>query len=263
MKAVTAVFRSASDAERCLAQFRKLALPEDRFTCLTPAMPGHPTDAAPTVPTEQSGVGKALGAVIGGAAGLGGGSLLVAALVPGVGVITAVGILGEALLGVAGAAIGAVAAGKSDNSLTKGLPEDEIFVYEDALSKGCSVVIAMAKDEHEAVHFRELLETEGAESIDAAREKWWIGLRSAEKEHYSGHSRNFSNDERFYRLGFEAALHARTRCKEYDQILAEMDSKIRDIEREYPGMNAGEPFREGFERGREYYQQMCKESKAA
>ena len=124
-------------------------------------------------------------------------------------------------------------------------------------------VNAMAKDESEAARFRELFKTEGAESVDAAREEWWVGLRSAEEEHYSSHSRNFSSDEKFYRLGFEAALHARTRCKEYDQVLAEMDSKIEDIDREYPGMNAGEPFRKGYERGRDYYQQLCNESKAA
>jgi hypothetical protein len=265
MKGVTGVFRSPSDAEHALGQFRELALPEDRLTLLTPATSGSGPhiESVPTTSTEQPGMGKAIGALIGGAAGLSGGPLLVAALVPGVGPITAIGLLGGAVLAAAGAAVGAVAGGKSENFLTEGLPEDEIFVYEDALRKGRSVVIAMAHDESEAVRFRELFKTEGAESVDAAREQWWIGLRSAEEEHYSSHSRNFSNDEKFYRLGFEAALHARTRCKEYDQVLAEMDSKIEDIERAHPGMEAGEPFRKGYERGRDYYQQLCDESKAA
>lgn len=265
MKGVTGVFRSASDAEHALAQFRAVGLPEDRFTILTPSMSDDDrhVEAVPTSSTEQPGMGKAIGALIGGAAGLSGGPLLIAALVPGVGPITAVGLLGGAVLAAAGAAVGAVAGGKSESFMTDGLPEDEIFVYEDALRKGRSVVIAMANDESEAVRFRQLFKTEGAESVDAAREQWWIGLRSAEEEHYSSHNRNFSNDEKFYRLGFEAALHARTRCKEYDQVLAEMDSKIEDIERAYPGMDAGDPFRKGYERGRDYYQQLCDESKAA
>ena len=265
MKAVTGVFRSASDAERALAQFCELALPEDRLTLLTPSTSGsgRHIEAVPIASTEQPGMGKAIGALVGGAAGLSGGSLLVAALVPGVGPITAIGLLGGAVLGAAGATVGAVAGGRSENFMTEGLPEDEIFVYEDALRKGRSVVIAMARDESEAVRFRELFKAEGAESVDAAREQWWVGLRSAEEQHYSSHSRNFGNDEKFYRLGFEAALHARTRCKEYDQVLAEMDSKIEDIERQYPGMNAAEPFRKGYERGRDYYQQLCNESKAA
>jgi hypothetical protein len=265
MKAVTGVFPSAADAERALAQFRELALPEDRLTLLTPSSSsgGHHVEAIPIASTEQPGMGKAIGALVGGAAGLSGGSLLVAALVPGVGPITAIGLLGGAVLGAAGATVGAAAGGKSENFMTEGLPEDEIFVYEDALRKGRSVVIAMARDESEAARFRELFKTEGAESVDAAREQWWVGLRNGEEEHYSVHNRNFSSAERFYRRGFEAALHARTRCKEYDQVLAEMDSRIEDIEREYPGMNAGEPFRKGYERGRDYYQQLCNQSKAA
>lgn len=265
MNAVTGVFRSGSDAEHALAQFRELALPEGRLTLLTPSTSGNGqhVENVPTSSTEQPGMGKAIGALIGGAAGLSGGRLLIAALVPGVGPITAVGLLGGAVLAAAGATVGAVAGGKSENFISEGLPEDEIFVYEDALRKGRSVIIALAKDEAEAERFRELLKTEGAESVDAAREQWWIGLRSAEEEHYSTPSRNFGDDEKFYRLGFEAALHARTRCKEYDQVLAEMDSKIEDIEREYQGMNAGEPFRKGYERGRDYYQQLCDESKAA
>ncbi len=265
MKGVTGVFRSASDAQRAVVQFCDLALPEDRLTLLTPSTSGsgHHIETVATASTEQPGMGKAIGARVGGTAGLSEDPLLVAAIVPGVGPITAIGLLGGAVLAAAGATVGAVAVAAPDNFIAEGLPEDEIFVYEDALRKGYSVVIAMAKDESETVLFRELFKTEGAESVDVLREQWWIGLRSTEEEHYSSHSRNFGSDEKFYRLGFESALHARTRCKEYDQVLAEMDSKIEDVERSYPGMDAGEPFRKGYERGRDYYQQLCDESKAA
>jgi hypothetical protein len=67
-----------------------------------------------------------------------------------------------------------------EDSMTEGLPEDELFVYEDALRKGRSVVIALA-DESKAPLLRELLKAEGAEAVDAAREQWWIGLRDASK----------------------------------------------------------------------------------
>jgi hypothetical protein len=246
MKALTGVFASASDAERAWSQFREIGVAEDRLTLLTPAGISR-TDTAPTVSTEQPGMGKAIGALIGAGAGLSAGPLLVAALVPGVGPITAVGLLGGAVLAAAGASVGAVAGAKS----------------EDALRKGRSVVIAMAENDAEATRFRELLATEGAESVDAAREQWWIGLRSAEEEHYKIHSRDFGNDEKFYRMGFESALHARTRCKEYDQVMGEMTSQIEDIEKQYPGINAAEAFEKGYKRGRDYYQQICNESKAA
>jgi hypothetical protein len=263
MKAVTGVFNSSADAQRALGEFRGLGLSEDRMTILT-------TDQEASVPTsaaEQPGMGKTIGALVGGAAGLSGGPLLVAALIPGVGPITAIGLLGGAVLAAAGASVGAIVGGKSENFMTEGLPEDEIFVYESALRSGHSVVIALAKDEAEASRFRELLKAEGAESVDAAREQWWIGLRSAEQEHYSSHDlgdgRNFGEDERFYRKGFEAALHAKTRCKEYDQVMAEMTAQIEELEKQYPGRKVGEPYRKGYERGRDYYQQLCDQSKAA
>jgi hypothetical protein len=263
MKAVTGVFASSSDAQRALSQFRDLGLPEDRLTLLTSKSTPDQEAEVPIVSAEQPGMGKAIGALVGAAAGIAGGPMLVAALIPGVGPITAIGLLGGAILGAAGASVGALAGGKAENSMTDGLPEDELFVYEDALRKGRSVVITMAGDRVEASVFRELMKMEGAESVDAARDQWWIGLRSAEREHYSSHGRNFTEDEKFYRLGFESALHARTRCKEYDQVLAEMDSRIEEVEQQFPGKQVAEPFRKGYERGRDYYQRLCDDSKAA
>ena len=125
------------------------------------------------------------------------------------------------------------------------------------------MVIALAEDAAAARPIRELLKSEGAEEIDAARKEWWIGLRSAEREHYLNSGRNFDDDEKFYRLGFEAALHARTRCEEFDQVSAEMASDLEELERQYPGVEVADPFTRGFQRGREYYQHLCKEEKAA
>ena len=208
-------------------------------------------------------MGKAIGVVLGASAGLSGGALVAAAILPGVGPVTAIGLLGGAILAAAGGGFGAAVGGKVENSMTEGLPEDELFVYEDALRKGRSVLIAFADDDAMALLFRELLQAEGAEAIDAAREQWWIGLRGAEREHYSSLGKDFGNDERFYRLGFEAALHARSRCREYDQVLSEMSAKIEDLERQYPGVAVSEPFTRGYERGRDYYQELCNRSKAA
>jgi len=263
MKSVTGVFHSRSDAERAFIVMRSTGVSEDKMALLTPESSAAGLRSVPTVAAEQPGMGKAMGAVLGGAAALSGLPLIAAVMIPGVGTITAVGILGGALLAAAGASVGAVAGGKLENSMTEGLPEDELFVYEDALRKGRSVVIALAEDEATASRFRELLQTEGAEAIDAAREQWWIGLRSAEEEHYSNLGKDFSDDERFYRLGFESALHARTRCREYDQVLAEMTAEIEQLERQYPGKNVSFPFEKGYERGRDYYQHLCDESKAA
>jgi len=64
-------------------------------------------------------------------------------------------------------------------------------------------------------------------------------------------------------MGFESALHARTRCKEYDQVMGEMTAQIEELEQQYPGAEVSEAYQRGYERGRDYYQQLCNESKAA
>ena len=262
MQAVSAVFLSKTQAEQAVRKLQSSGLQADRVSLLTSGGKGlKKLESVPVDTTEQPGMGTAIGAVVGGAAGLSGG--LIAAVVPGVGPVTAVGLLGAAILSAAGASLGAVAGGSLENFMTEGLPEDEIFVYEDALRKGRSVVIALAEDAAEAGSFRKLLKSEGAEAIDAAREQWWIGLRSAEQEHYLTFGRDFRDDEKFYRLGFEAALHARSRCKEFDQVSAEMASDLEDLERQYPGIEVTEPFTRGYQRGREHYQHLCEESKAA
>jgi len=149
----------------------------------------------------------------------------------------------------------------AEKSTYEGIPEDEIFVYEDALRRGRSVVIALVGNAGTASAVRDLLKRNRAESVDAAREQWWTGLRSAEETHYASSGRNFADDEKFYRMGFEAALHARTRCMEFDQVSAAMDAALEDVQRRYPGAAVEEPFTRGYQRGREHYQQLCDESK--
>jgi hypothetical protein len=263
LQAVTGVFLSRDDAERAIRALRSTGIPADKITLLTPGDIQKELESVPLDAAEQPGMGRAVGAVIGAASGLYGGTLLVAAAVPGVGLVTAAGLLGAAVLAAAGATVGAVVGGSLENRMTEGLPEDEIFVYEDALRKGRTVVIVLTGDAAAAAPVRELLKTEGAEAIDAARHQWWIGLRSAEREHYSASGRDFHSDEKFYRLGFEAALHARTRCKEFDQVSAEMARNVEDLEGQYPGLEVGEAYARGYQRGREYYQRLCDESRAA
>jgi hypothetical protein len=262
MQALTGVFLSRETAERAVRTLHSSGVAVEKITLLTPGDLRDESHAEPIDAAEQPGMGKAIGAVIGAAGGLSTGAY-VAAIIPGVGWVTAAGLLGMAILTAAGAGVGAAAGGSLENRMTEGLPEDEIFLYEDALRKGRTVVIALAHDEKAATSAREVLKIEGAESVDAARERWWTGLRSAEQEHYAGPGRNFSNDERFYRMGFEASLHAKWRCKEFDQVSQEMANKLEDLERQYPGVDLREPFTRGYERGREYYQHLCEEQSAA
>ena len=79
-------------------------------------------------------------------------------------------------------------------------------------------------------------------------------------EHYLKSGQHFGDGEKFYLLGFEAALHARNRCKEFDQIASEMASDLEELQQRYPEAAVEEPFAQGFQRGREYYQRLCNES---
>ncbi len=263
MEAITGVFQTKSEAEQALREAHAAGITTDKITLLTPGTSDQVEKEVQSVPvdtTEQPGMGKAIGALIGGGVGLTGGSLLVA-LVPGVGPVTVLGLLGAAILGAAGATAGAAVGGRSEEALSRGLPEDEIFVYEDALRQGRSVVVGLADNEKDASTLRRVFSARGAESVDAAREQWWIGLRSAEENHYPGKS--FAKDEKFYRMGFQAALHARTRCMEFDQVSAEMDATLEDVKKQYPDENVEGPFTSGYQRGREYYQKLCDEQQKA
>jgi hypothetical protein len=262
MEAISGVFKRRKRAEEAVEEIRKSGIALDKITQLTPGTADEMDKEVQSVPVdsaEQPGIGKGLGALAGGGVGIAGGALLVA-LVPGLGPITAVGLLGAVILGAAGATIGATVGNTLEKSTTAGLPEDEIFVYEDALRQGRSVVIVLAENDESAELVRDQLKMHGAESVDAAREQWWIGLRNSEETHYSKSGKSFAEDEKYYRLGFEAALHARRRCVEFDQVSGEMNAALEDVQLQYPGVQLEEAFTRGYQRGRDYYQQRCNET---
>ena len=82
-------------------------------------------------------------------------------------------------------------------------------------------------------------------------------------DNYLKSGEQFGEGEKFYLLGFEAALHARNRCKEFDQIASEMTSDLEELQQQYPRVAVEEPFTRGFQQGREYYQRLCDESNPA
>jgi hypothetical protein len=129
-----------------------------------------------------------------------------------------------------------------EESLMTGLPRDELFVYEDALRQGQSVVVALVENAELLTRAREILARAGAETTDAARERWWLGLRSAEQERYTEGAAAFQRDEALYRRGFEASLTAETRGRTWVEALAGLRARH--------GADADAPaFRRGWERG--------------
>jgi len=250
MDTVAGVFQTAEAAQRAVADLNRGGIPLDSVNLLMPGASEKQLHSLPTSGTEQPGVGGAIAGAVGGALGIAGGfelGIAASALIPGVGPILAAGIAGAALLGIGGAAAGAAAGSAADVQSTEGIPADEIFFYEDALRQGRSLVIVLSEDETIAAKARELLAQAGAESLDTARDSWWVGLRDAEAEKYRATGRNFEEDHDIYRTGFEAALRPEFRGRPYIQAMDDLGDAYRDVWKT-------EAFRHGFERGQSYLQ---------
>jgi len=241
MQTVAGTFATRSEAERAAARFEAVGVPRDRITLVSPGGDAH---RVPTDEGERPGTGAAIGAVVGVGTGAAVGFPLgaaVAMIVPGIGPIIASGVIGALLFGAGGAAVGATL----EESLVAGMPRDDLFLYEDALRRGRSVVIALIDDDDRADAVRETLMHTGAQTVDAAREAWWTGRRSAEGPRYEGGSQAFARDELIFRRGFEAALVPTSRARTWEEALPELRARCADVV-DTPA------FRHGWERGQDY-----------
>lgn len=248
MKTVAGVFGSQDAAREAAEGLRRAGFSQDQVYAFFPG-DKESMRSVPTSYAEQPGLGGAIGGVIGGAVGVIGGlelGLATTALIPGVGPVIAIGLAGAALLGVGGAAGGAALGKAAEDKSTDGVPADELYFYEDALRQSRSVVLLLAADSSEEERARKILGDAGAESLDAARQAWWLGLRGVEKEQYQALGRNFEDDELIYRSGFEAALRRECRGKTFTE-------SIDRLKWSYPDVWESEPFRRGYERGLEYW----------
>ena len=251
MQAISAVFVDQLSAECAVQRLRVLGVSDEHISWVSPGARAQDlTAAVPTVEAEQPGMGQTLGAVVGGAAGATAGIQLATAaaaamVLPVIGPVIATGAIAGALLGLgAGVAVGNAV----EDAGTTGLPKDEIYVYEDALRRGRTIVIAVIDDD-QADAARAALQSAGAETLDAAREDWWIGLRGSEAARYTASGGDFARDETTYRHGFEAALQRDTRGTTY-----EMSRAL--LARRYPGLYTQDAFRRGWEGGQAYHQAL-------
>jgi hypothetical protein len=252
MNTVSGVFQSKEMAKGALGALRAAGFSQNQINLLCPGPPEGLVHSVPTSETEQQGMGGAIGGMLGGALGVASGlelGMVAAAMIPGVGPVLAVGMAAAAVLGTGGAIAGAAAGAAAEERTTHGVPEDEIFFYEDALRQGRSVVLVLAENDTEEKRARKLMAVAGAESLDAAREKWWVGLRDAEKLHYHSTGRNFDKDQDAYRAGFESAQRRESRGKSMEEMADRMKWW-------HPDVWDSEPFRRGFERGQEYQVQL-------
>jgi hypothetical protein len=253
METVAGIFTTREETERAVAHLRKLGIKDTNINVLTPGSGGQEIGAVQTSDTEQPGMGAALGGLVGGVSGLTIGTAAASLLIPGVGPVTAIGILAAALFGAGGVAAGVAAGDALEGSMSDGLPKDELFLYEDALRQGRTVMLVTVDDQSLTDRVREALRDEGAESVDAAHDRWWIGLRDVEAEHYRSIGADFARDEEEYRRGFVAALHPHVRGKAYDDALDELRES-------HPEAYGDDAFQRGYERGRQYAEGVREEA---
>ncbi len=248
MQTVAGVFENPETARQAAGELLRAGFSRERLTVLFPGEGERQIHSVPVSDTEQPGMGSALGGVLGVAFGAASGfelGVYGTALIPGVGPVIAVGIAGAAILGAGGLLAGIELGRAGERKTTEGIPADEVFFYEDALRQGRSVVILLADTDAEARRADDALERVGAESIDAAREAWWIGLRDVEEEHYRALGHNFAEDQEVYRAGFEAALRLECRGRTVEEAAD-------CLKWWHPETWDSEPFRRGFARGRLY-----------
>jgi hypothetical protein len=171
MRSEVGIFNSRASAEQAVQQLTSNGIPQSSIIFLS----GENTDVEqiPTTDTERDGMGKTMGAFLGGAAGagtgLGIGSAATSLLVPGIGPVIAAGLGAAALLGLGGATAGAALGDSSETALDRGSPNDDVFLYHDLLKNGRTLVIVEADDEEHLTTARRVLDEFGSENIDQAR----------------------------------------------------------------------------------------------
>jgi hypothetical protein len=244
MEPVVGIFATRAAAEKAAREVLVQGFPASRLEQLLPGMLPD-TPELPTEDAEQPGVGQAVGGVVGAAtgasAGFGLGAVTASLLLPGIGAVSAVGMAAAALLGVLGGVGGAMAGEAVEEKSREGLPRDEAYLYEDALSEGKGVVLAFVRSEQEADALRRIFTSAGAESLDAARQKWWVGIRDGETGTAHGAA---ALPHTVYRRGFLAALEPDLEGRSHAEALETLRKRVGDVA-------LSEAFQRGYRRGAE------------
>ena len=191
MQSVVGIFTSRAAAEQATEQLGgRRTSPEIKsiFWFLAPRLIS--LSRCPRARRNSRAWGQPWGVSVGGAIGASRGMMtatVLSALVPGIGTVTAIGLAALSLLGLVGGAVaGAAAGGALEDTLANGLPKDEIMSIKYGCRRGRTVLIAfLRKTLSKLPRTRAALEQAGAESLDAARAQWWVGMRdAAEAEAY-------------------------------------------------------------------------------
>jgi hypothetical protein len=159
MKAIVGILNTLDHARLVLEKLRAAGITDDFINLLTP---GEQTELASIATTrnERPGTGLAIGGanagVVGGADALINWSAAEARVVPGVGVVKAIGLAAGAIMKTVGKVGAAVAEESLQEFIVPGIPIDELFLFEDALRRDRTIVIAFVPDPTAAENARDV-----------------------------------------------------------------------------------------------------------
>jgi len=232
MKTAAGIFETGERAVGAVRALRERGVSSDAINVLAPGDAAKLWSDVPTTEAERPGIGPVLGTVVGAASGSAGGTQIalgITAAVTTVPIIGPVLIAGAAAGALIGAGAGALIGRALDNASTEGVPKDDVFVFEDALRRGRTIVVVVARDEEGATLVRQVMDEHGALDVPAVRNEWWSGLRDVERQAYAREGRDFGRDEAIYRHGFEAAQHPDLRGRPYPEALPALRVRYGDV----------------------------------
>jgi hypothetical protein len=187
MENVVGIFHSVSPATQAVQDLMKRGIPENAIVLFSKetlqederragqhdARPEKALNEVLASGSEPGGEGKTMGTVLGafagGSAGLGGGIAVASLMVPGLGLITAIGLGAAAALGLGGAAVGATIGGVAEGEADNGTPEEQAEFYRELLRRGRSLVLVNVRGGREIATAREVFDQRGSEDVDVAR----------------------------------------------------------------------------------------------
>jgi hypothetical protein len=153
MQSVIGVFSSVTSARQAVEGLMDYGMSERSIIFLTresdenapiPSMSAEDIHKIPTTDAERDGMGKAVGAVVGGAvgsgAGMAGGAAIASLLVPGVGPILAAGVGAAAVLGLGGLVAGAKAGDVAEPSTNASMAPLRLRCFRASIASASALV---------------------------------------------------------------------------------------------------------------------------
>ena len=176
MQTEVGIFKSPGEAEPVVQELLHIGISRDSISLLTGVGDTAQVQELPTTDAEPDGMGRTVGAVVGGATGMGAGLYLGTAaasmIVPGVGAVLAYGLGAGAVLGLGGAAVGGSLGNAAEHELDQGIPRDDVEVFRQLLRNGRSLVVVNTESAEQATMVRLAMQQNGSESLDDARRQW-------------------------------------------------------------------------------------------